>query len=96
VLTRLLKNVHVFRGSLLEMAALLAHCDLAIMNDSGPMHIAASMGTPTVGIFGDSHTYRWQPRGIATFIQAPSRRFDDIRPEEITEAARQLIGQKAR
>lgn len=96
VLMRLLKNVHVFRGSLLEMAALLAHCDLAIMNDSGPMHIAASMGTPTVGIFGDSHTYRWQPRGIAKFIQAPSRRFDDIRPEEITEAARQLIGQKAR
>lgn len=96
VLMRFLPNAHVFRGTLLQMAALLGHCDLAIMNDSGPMHIAASMGTPTVGIFGDSHTYRWQPRGVSKFIQAPSRRFDDIRPEEITEAARQIIGQRAR
>jgi ADP-heptose:LPS heptosyltransferase len=36
----------------LELAAALSAADGAIANDSGPMHVAASVGTCTVGIFG--------------------------------------------
>lgn len=35
-------------------AALLARADLFIGNDSGPLNLAASVGTPAVGLFGDS------------------------------------------
>ncbi|MBR9976952.1 MAG: glycosyltransferase family 9 protein [Bacteroidetes bacterium] len=38
-----------------ELGALLAECDFAISNDSGPMHIAAAVGTPTLGIFGPTN-----------------------------------------
>lgn len=38
--------------TLKQMAALLERCHLMVSNDSGPMHIAAAVGTPTLGIFG--------------------------------------------
>ncbi len=38
--------------SLGEFLALLRHCAVFITNDSGPMHVAASAGTPVVALFG--------------------------------------------
>lgn len=38
-----------------ELAALLERCDLLIGNDSGPVHLAAALGIPTVSIFGPSN-----------------------------------------
>jgi lipopolysaccharide heptosyltransferase II len=35
-----------------EMATLIYNCDLIIANDSGPMHIAAALNIPTLGLFG--------------------------------------------
>ena len=40
------------RFSLGETAALLRRCSLLIANDSGPLHLGAAIGTPTVGLFG--------------------------------------------
>lgn len=40
--------------SLLEMAALLSLSDQVLTNDSGPMHIAASLDKPVIAIFGSS------------------------------------------
>ena len=37
--------------SLKQLAALLGAVDVVVSNDSGPMHLAAAMGTPVVGIF---------------------------------------------
>ncbi len=42
--------------SLGMLAALFKKSQLVISNDSGPAHIAAAVGTPTVSVFG-----RWQP-----------------------------------
>lgn len=49
--------------SLKELGALLKRCDLVIANDSGPMHIAAALGTPTVGIFGPTNHKLQGPYG---------------------------------
>ncbi len=38
--------------SLGETAALLKRCRLLIANDSGPLHLGAAIGTPTIGLFG--------------------------------------------
>lgn len=50
-----------------ELAALLKKCALFISNDSGPVHIAAAVGTPSVVIFGRKQPglspRRWAPTG---------------------------------
>jgi ADP-heptose:LPS heptosyltransferase len=39
------------RGTLPELVALLLRASLVVANDSGPRHVAAALGTPTVGIY---------------------------------------------
>lgn len=51
------------KTSLKEMGALLQLCTYVISNDSGPMHIAASVGVPTLGIFGPTNPYLQGPYG---------------------------------
>ncbi len=53
-----------------ELAALLARARLLIANDSGPMHLAAAVGTPLIAFFGPTDPGRTAPTG------APSRILD--------------------
>ena len=41
--------------------ALLKRCRLLISGDSGPLHIAAALGTPTVALYGPSNPRRNGP-----------------------------------
>jgi ADP-heptose:LPS heptosyltransferase len=45
------------------MASFLKQCALVIANDSGPMHIAAALGIPTIGLFGPTDPERHGPYG---------------------------------
>ena len=56
-------------GSLENTAALLERCNLLVSNDTGVMHVAAAMGTPTVGLFGPNSPRYWAPIGPrATYV----------------------------
>ena len=58
------------RNGILAMAA----AGLAISNDSGLMHIAAALGTPTMGIFGPTSPYHWAPlNGLAATVQTKTQ-----------------------
>ena len=54
------------RNGIMAMAA----AKTVISNDSGLMHIAAAIGTPTIGIFGPTSPYHWGPlNGLAATIK---------------------------
>jgi heptosyltransferase-2 len=59
-------------GSDLRNAILALACsDLAISNDSGLLHVAAALGTPTIGIFGPTSPWHWAPLNpLAGVVQA--------------------------
>ncbi|MBL9190047.1 MAG: glycosyltransferase family 9 protein [Opitutaceae bacterium] len=44
-------------------AALAAQFDAFLCHDSGPMHIAAAVGTPVVALFGSQNATIWRPVG---------------------------------
>jgi heptosyltransferase-1 len=51
------------RGPLAELVALLARASVVVGGDTGPIHIAAAVGTPTVSLFRVTDGERNSPRG---------------------------------
>lgn len=66
-------------SSILELAALLRRADLVVGVDSGPLHLAAAVGAPVLGLYGPKHpgTYGpfWTPSEVvrAGFECSPCR-----------------------
>lgn len=93
-----------------QLALLLARCDLYVGMDTGPMHVAALLGTPTVGVFGRSDPQIHGPaRHLPAKVVAASdarewgtrarRRlppFEDPDPREVVEAAVELLAEAGR
>ncbi|HNC24721.1 MAG TPA: glycosyltransferase family 9 protein [Opitutaceae bacterium] len=46
-----------------QFAALLTQFDVLLCHDSGPMHVAAAVGTPVVALFGSQNVAIWHPLG---------------------------------
>lgn len=82
------------RTRLGELPPLLGALDVFVANDSGPLHIAAAAGTPTVALFGPTdprlvaplgprHRYLWQPPDCG-----PCYRPDNARSRPVWECDR--------
>jgi ADP-heptose:LPS heptosyltransferase len=55
-----------------EFAALASSCDLFLCHDSGPMHVAAAVGTPVVALLSSQNAAIWRPFGAGhTVLQTP-------------------------
>ncbi len=61
-------------SSLAEMVALIAAANILVGNDSGPLHVAAALGTPLVGLYGPTDPASVGPYGQMDHVL----RFDDI------------------
>jgi heptosyltransferase II len=46
-----------------QLVGLLARCDLLVSNDTGPAHIAAALGRPTLTLFGPTNEFETAPTG---------------------------------
>lgn len=58
------------RIGLREAAALMKRCSVFVTNDSGPMHIAAAVGTPVVAIFGPTvRGFGFSPLGKSVVVE---------------------------
>jgi heptosyltransferase-2 len=55
-----------------EVVALISVADLLVTNDTGPAHIGAALGTPTLVIFGPTNPLTTYPRSVrAELIRQP-------------------------
>jgi len=93
-------------------AALLRAAALFVGNDSGPMHLAAAVGTPTVGIFGSTSPVWTAPRGPRIRVVGPAgvdctpcfqktcpydrECLTGIHTDAVLEAARELLREESR
>jgi heptosyltransferase III len=69
------KRIEVIGRDLQTAAAYLKHASLYVGNDSGLMHLAAALGTPTVGLFGVGFPYIYGPWGEhCAFVTTPENR----------------------
>ncbi len=64
------------RTDLPTLAAVASRCEVFVCPDSGPMHLAAAMGVPTVGVYAldEDFPQRWAPLAPARRILRPARR----------------------
>ena len=70
-----------------ELIGALAECDALICADGGAMHLAAGLGLPIVGLFGNSGAARWRPWGVPyRLLQKPSLNVSDIGVNEVVGA----------
>lgn len=58
----------IFNGGLLHLAALLQRASLVVGGDTGPLHLAAALGSPVVGLFGPTDPVRNGPCGPHTRV----------------------------
>jgi len=75
---------------LADVKSLIAATQLFIGNDSGPAHIAAAFGVPSVVLFGSSDPAIWGPwRTEGRVLHHPDG-IASITPDEVLEAAHDL------
>jgi lipopolysaccharide heptosyltransferase I len=72
--------------NLRELAWLLARAKLVIGGDTGPLHLAAALGTPVVGIYGPTNPLRNGPYGqIDRVVEtwSTTKSMDNINVEDV-------------
>jgi heptosyltransferase-2 len=95
------------KTSLETLIGILAESSLMITNDSGPMHIAAALGVPTIAVFGSTDEKVTSPFGPRTRVvkypvecspcllrECPidHRCMNGVTVEDVCGAARELLG----
>ena len=74
----------VFEPALRKFAAMVAHLDLFICCDSGPMHLACAVGVRVLAIFQERDVARWAPPATAARTVSAA---DDVSPGAVLNAA---------
>lgn len=82
------------RTSLTELAGLFTMIDLLVSNDSGPVHIAAAVGTPVVGIYKSELAPFHAPYGsihkvVSTGLGCSN--INHITPTEVIDAVKSAL-----
>ena len=92
---------------IVKLGALIASCSFLIANDSGPMHIAAAVGTPVLSLHGPTNPALQGPFGsnhewinledldciICNLLECPRNKecFYDLKNEKIMQSVEKLL-----
>jgi heptosyltransferase-1 len=90
------RAIAVAPGPIPRLVGLLRRVDLAVGNDTGPIHIAAASDVPSLGLFGPTRGDRNGPYGpLCRYVQSPTRAMDDISVDAVWDAIRQMPAKPA-
>jgi heptosyltransferase-3 len=84
------RQYRTVQGSLSEIKRLLASAALFVGNDSGPAHMAAAFGLPSVVIFGPSDPAIWGPWRTAGEVVAARGGMGDVTVAQVLDALQRL------
>jgi ADP-heptose:LPS heptosyltransferase len=84
------RQCRTLQGSLTEVKRLLASAALFVGNDSGPAHMAAAYGVPSVVIFGPSDPAIWGPWRTAGEVVAAPGGIGDVTVAQVFDALQRL------
>ena len=79
------------KTTMLELGGLIKELDLLVTVDSGPMHMAAAVGTPTVAVFGPTDPLKTGPYGPGHRVVKQSDDLAKLPVEPVLEAALQAL-----
>jgi heptosyltransferase-2/heptosyltransferase-3 len=65
-----------------ELIALVAGARLFVGNDSGPAHLAAATGRPSVVIYGSTNPAQWRPWGTEHRVVETGAKFRAVRGDK--------------
>ena len=78
-------------GPIPALVGILRSAQLAIGNDTGPLHLAAASGVPALGLFGPTQGARNGPYGAhGAYLQSPTGRMSDLGMDAVFDAAARL------
>jgi ADP-heptose:LPS heptosyltransferase len=89
-LTRFSKYRTEKGAPLKDVLKLIASAAVFVGNDSGPAHIAAAFGVPTVVIFGGSDPIIWGPWRTSGEALSSPRGISGIDPAQVIDAVQRL------
>ncbi|MGH7309638.1 MAG: glycosyltransferase family 9 protein, partial [Candidatus Rokuibacteriota bacterium] len=79
--------------SLVQLIATLRRASLMVAADTGPLHLAAALGTPCLGLYGPTDPARNGPYGPGhRTLRAADRQLTSIDVEPVFRAATELLG----
>jgi len=86
------RAVHLSGLSLREAAALIGQFDAFLCNDTGVMHMAAALGTPSVALFGPTDPNLWAPLSPTShWLRGSGRRVDAIEASDVIARMTELL-----
>ncbi len=75
-----------------EVAAAIRCCAVFVTNDTGIMHLAAAVGTPTLSLFGPTDPAQWAPPGERhRFIVGKNGDISSITVDKVWEALNKML-----
>ncbi len=78
--------------SIPELAAFLRRTHLVVGNDTGPLHVAAALGLPTIGLYGPTRPEVNGPYGPQVrVVRSPTKRIEDITVDAVLQATKEWL-----
>ena len=79
-------------GDLATLAAAFEHCSATVSNDTGPLHLSAAVGTPTLGIFCTENPH-FIPPPPHRHVIAPGEQVRAIAVDQVARTLHDLLSQ---